>query len=80
MFWFHPLILRVSFLFALNIHLAQHPSRTPCHGVKIKQDIEQATELPVIEDRGEEDQKIRARNCEARNERIETGAPQRETC
>ena len=31
MFWFHPLILRASFLFALNIHLAQHPSRTPCH-------------------------------------------------
>ena len=25
-----------SFLFALNIHLAQHPSRTPCHGVKKK--------------------------------------------
>ena len=25
---------RASFMFALNIHLAQHPSRTPCHGVK----------------------------------------------
>ena len=33
MFWLHPLILRASFLFALNLHLAQHPSRTPCHGV-----------------------------------------------
>ena len=32
MFWIHPLILRASFLFALNIHLAQHPSWTPCHG------------------------------------------------
>ena len=27
---------RASFLFALNIHFAQHPSRTPCHGVKKK--------------------------------------------
>ena len=27
---------RASFLFASNIHLAQHPSRTPCHGVKKK--------------------------------------------
>ena len=25
---------RASFLFALNIQLAQHPSRTPCHGAK----------------------------------------------
>ena len=32
MFWIHPLILRASFLFALNIHLAQHPSWTPCRG------------------------------------------------
>ena len=34
MFWIHLLILRASFLSALNIHLAQHPSRTPRHGVK----------------------------------------------
>ena len=25
MFWIHPLIVRASFLFALNIHLAQYP-------------------------------------------------------
>ena len=36
MFWFPPLILGASFLFALDIHLAQHPSRTPCHDVKKK--------------------------------------------
>ena len=34
MFWFHPRILVLHFLFALNIHLAQHSSQTPCHGVK----------------------------------------------
>ena len=37
MFWFHPLILVLHFLFALNIQLAQHPSRTPSHGVKKSQ-------------------------------------------
>ena len=30
------LSFRASFLSALNIHFAQHPSRTPCHGVKKK--------------------------------------------
>ena len=34
MFGIHALILRASFLFALNIHLAQHSSRTPRHGGK----------------------------------------------
>ena len=33
----------LSFLFALTIHLAQHPSRTPCHGVKKR---EVATDIP----------------------------------